>query len=53
MYMCVFSATRGSFLALSAARHAGGSPVYHSTSLGPAQAPWRVLWAFKVAKSGK
>ena len=28
-----------------------GPPVYHSASLGPGRAPWRVLRAFKVEKS--
>ena len=32
--------------------HAGETPVYHGASLGPGRAPWRVLWTFKVAKSG-
>ena len=31
----------------------GGPPVHHGASLGPGRAPWRVLWAFQVAKSGK
>ena len=61
MYQCIFffnvcalfSGARGSFLALSAAGHAGGPPAHHCASLGPGWAPWRVLWAFKVAKSGK
>ena len=42
-----------SFLALLAAGHAGGAPVYHGASLDPEQAQWRVLRAFKVAKYGK
>ena len=33
------------------AGHAGGALVHHGT--GPGRARWRVLWAFKVAKSGK
>ena len=49
----LFSGARGSFLALSAAGHAGGAPVHHGASLGSGRAPWRVLWALKVAKSGK
>ena len=45
---------RGSFLALSAAGHAGGPPPVHpGATVGRCQAPWRVLWVFKVAKSGK
>ena len=59
-YWCVcflvctlFSDAHGYFLALSAAGHANGPPVHHGASLGPGRAPWRVLWAFKVAKSGK
>ena len=28
-------------------------PYTHGASLGPGRAPWRVLWALKVAKSGK
>ena len=40
------------FLALSAAGHAGGSRVNHGESVGPGRAPWRMLWALKVAKSG-
>ena len=39
----VLSSGRGSFLALSAARHAGGLRVHYSASLGPGQAPWCVL----------
>ena len=35
-----------SFLALSAAGHAGGPPVHHDARSGPGRAPWRVLWAF-------
>ena len=30
-----------------------GAPVCDGASVGPGGAPWRVLWAFKVAKSGK
>ena len=53
-YICtLFSSARVSFLALSAAGHAGGPPVYHGASLGPGRAPWRVLWALEVAKYGK
>ena len=48
-----FSSDRGSFLALSAAGHAGGSRVHHGASVGPGRAPWRALCAFKVARSGK
>ena len=49
----LFSSGRGSFLALSAAGHAGDLPVYNGASVGSGRAPWRVLWAFKVEKSGK
>ena len=38
---------------LSAERHAGGPPAHHGASVGPGRAPWRVLWAFEVEKSGK
>ena len=49
IYQCVFvvgigalfSGTRGSFLALSAAGHAGGPTAYHGACLGPEPAPWR------------
>ena len=30
-----------------------GSPVHDGASMGPSRDPWRMLWAFKVAKSGK
>ena len=46
----IFSGARGSFLALSAAGHAGGAPV-HGASLGPGRAPWGALWAFKIETS--
>ena len=49
----LFSGARESFLALSAAGHAGGPRIQHGASVGPDRAQWRVLWAFKVAKSGK
>ena len=53
-YICtLFSGVRGFFLALSAAGHAWGPAVHHGASLGPGRAPWRVVWAFKVAKSCK
>ena len=53
-YICaLFSGARGSFVALPAAGHEGDQPVHHGASLGPGRAPWRVLWAFKDAKSGK
>ena len=32
---------------------AGDPPVHHVASVGPGRAPWRMLRAFKVAKSGK
>ena len=49
----LFSSGRGSFLPLSAAGQAGGTPIHHGASVGPGQAPWRVFWASIVAKSGK
>ena len=49
----LFSGARGAFLELSAAGHAGGLPLHRDASLGPGLGPWRVLWAFKVSKSGK
>ena len=49
----ISSSGRGYFLALSAAGIAGNPLVHHGASEGLGQAPWRVLWAFKVAKSGK
>ena len=48
-----FCSDRESFLALSAAGHAGGPPGTLGASLGPGLAPWLVLGAFKVAKAGK
>ena len=61
LYQCVFLGTFARFypppvdffLALSAAGPAGGPPMHHVASLGPGWAPWRVLWAFQVAKSCK
>ena len=47
----LFSGARGSFLALSAAGHAGEAPVHHSASLGPERAPWCLLWAFKLVNT--
>ena len=32
---------------------ARGGPPAHDASLGRGRAPWRVLWAFKLPKSGK
>ena len=60
MYKIVFffrhtkfsSSGRGTFIVLSAAGHAGAPPVHDGASVGPGRAPWRVLWAFKVAKPG-
>ena len=59
MYVCtflrtgkLFSSDRGSFLAFSAAGHTGGSRTHCDASLGPGRTPWRVLWAFKVARAG-
>ena len=49
----LLSSGRGSFRTLSAAGHAGGPPVHHGESVGHGRAPWRVLWAFTVAKSVK
>ena len=49
----VLSSGRGCFLALSAEGHAEGPPVHHGASVGPRRSPWRVLWACKVAISGK
>ena len=51
----LFSGALGSVLALSAAgqRKRTGPPVHYGASLGPGRALWRVLWAFKVEKSGK
>ena len=45
------SSCRGSFLALSAAGHAGGPPVHHGASVGSGRAPWRVLWASRELAS--
>ena len=45
-----FSPDRGSFLVLSAPRHAGSPPVLHGASVGPGRGPWHVLWGFKVAE---
>ena len=44
----LFSAGRGSFLALSAAGHAGGPRVHPGASVGTRWAPWRLLWAFNM-----
>ena len=49
----LFSSSRGCCLALLAAAHAGGQLVHHGPYVGADQAPWQVLWAFKVTKSGK
>ena len=49
----LFSGTRGSFLALLAAGHAGGPSVHYGTRLDPGRAPWHVLWTFEVDKVGK
>ena len=46
-----FSSGRGSLLALSAA---GNAPACTAGArLGPGRAPWRVLWAFNVARAGR
>ena len=31
---------------------AGGPRAHYGATLGPGRAPWRVLWAFKVARAG-
>ena len=49
----LFSSGRASFLALSAAGHAGDPRVHHGASVGPGRAPWRVLWVVKAGKSAK
>ena len=49
----LFSSGRGSFLALSAAGHAGSPPVHDGASVGPGRVPRRMLWAFEAPKSGK
>ena len=51
--MYIFLSGLGSLLALSTAGHARDPRVHHGARVGPGRAPWRVLWAFKVAKSGK
>ena len=49
----LFSGARGSFLR-SRLRGAQGARLYTTAQvLGARRAPWSVLWAFKVAKSGK
>ena len=40
------------FLALSAARHAGGPPVNCDTHLGPGRVPWCVLWVSRITPAG-
>lgn len=52
-YFQLSTSARGTLLALSAAGHAGGSHVQHGASAGPGRVLWPVLWAIKVAKSGK
>ena len=50
----LFFSGRGSFLALSAARHTGSPYVHYvGSSLGSGRPPWRALWVFNVAPSGK
>ena len=49
----LFSPGGGSFLALSAAGHAGGSREHHGASVVPGRISWRVLSGFKVVKPGK
>ena len=39
-------------ITLSAAGYAGGPGVHHRARLGAGRAPWRVIWAFKVAGAG-
>ena len=48
----IFSDALGPFLTISAAGHAGVPHIHDGASLGPRRAPWRVLWALKVAKAG-
>ena len=47
-----FSSGHGSFFVLSGAEHAGGAHVRFGASLGPGRARWRIIWAFKVARTG-
>ena len=47
------SGARGSSLVVSADGHARDRPLHQGASVGPSRAPWRVPWAFKVAKSSK
>ena len=49
----LYPASGAPFLALSAAGHAGGPRVHPGASVGPGRAPWRGLWAFKLARPGK
>ena len=52
-FQCFSPAPVGLFLALSAAGNAGKPLVHNGERLGPERAPWRVVWGFIVAKSGK
>ena len=49
----LFSSGRGSFLALSAAGHAGGPRVHHGANVDPGRAPRLALWVLKIALSDK
>ena len=49
----IFPGALGSFLALAAAGYPGGPLVHNGASLAPGWAPWRMLWAYEDAKSGK
>ena len=60
IYTSIYIANRPAFLfrpwVFSRALGRGvrkGPPCIHGSSLGPGRGPWRVLCAFKVAKSGK
>lgn len=44
---------RGAFPALLTAERARDPRVHYGASLGPGRAPWHVVWAFKVARTGK
>ena len=41
-----------SFLERSVAGHVGGARVHHGAHQGPGRVPWRILWAFIVARAG-
>lgn len=48
----LISDRRGSFLTLSAAGYAGGSPVYNDQTLVLGRGPWRVIWESKAPRAG-